>query len=91
MTAKSKTPARPLNEIAMEIFLNWRKSVSGTELSPYAKPYLEAMSTLNSIDDNYILDSGKSIVAYFLGNATSWKGDTARRIKKELNAMLKAR
>jgi hypothetical protein len=89
MTAISKTPARPLYEIAREIRKNWNTNNSGTVLSPYARPYLEAMETLDSINDRYILDSGRSIVAYFLGNATSWKGDTARRIKKELNAMLK--
>lgn len=89
MTATTKTPARPLYEIAREIRQNWKKSVSGTDLNFAAKPYLEAMETLNSINDNYICDSGKSIVAYFLGNATTWKGEKAREIKKELNAMLK--
>jgi hypothetical protein len=28
-------------------------------------------------------------VRYFLANATSWKGETARAIKAELKAMLK--
>jgi hypothetical protein len=84
-----KAPVRSLNTIAGEIYQNWNTRNSGTVLSPYAKPYLEAMSSLDSINDNYGLDSGKSIVAYFLGNATSWKGEKAREIKKELNAMLK--
>ena len=82
---------RPLYQIASEIRKNWNTKNSGTVLSPYAKPYLEAMETLNSIDDRFIMDSGRSIVAYFLGNATSWKGEVAREIKKELNAMLKSR
>jgi hypothetical protein len=47
------------------------------------------MSTLDSIDDDYFLDSGRSIVAYFLGNAGTWRGEVARRVKKELNKMLK--
>ena len=73
---------RPLYDIAQEIYQDWRP------VHPYAKPYLEAMSTLNSIDDNYMMDSGRSIVSYFLSNASQWKGETAKRIKIELKKML---
>ena len=86
-----KAPVRSLNTIAGEIYQNWNTRNSGTVLSPYAKPYLEAMSSLDSINDNYGLDSGKSIVAYFLGNATSWRGTKAKEIKAELNKMLKSK
>ena len=55
-----------------------------------AVPYLEAMLTLNSIIDPYYNDSGTSIVAYFLSNATTWKGQVAREVKVELNKRLKA-
>lgn len=47
------------------------------------------MSTLDSIEDNYMQDSASSIVGYFLSNASQWKGEKAKAIKKELNAMLK--
>ena len=80
---------RPLYQIANEIRQNWKKSISGTDVWFGAVPYLDAMSTLDKISDNYGLDSGKSIVAYFLGNANTWRGEKAREIKKELNAMLK--
>jgi hypothetical protein len=83
--------ARPLYQIANEIRQNWKKSVSGTDVWFGAKPYLDAMSTLDKITDNYGLDSGSSIVAYFIGNAQTWRGEKAREIKKELNAMLKSR
>ena len=53
-----------------------------------AVPYLEAMGTLEHINDPYGMDSGKSIVIYFLGNATSWRGDVARAVKKELKRRL---
>lgn len=49
-----------------------------------AKPYLQAMFSLNTVDDNYGYDSGKSIVMYFLSNAASWRGETAKAVKKEL-------
>jgi hypothetical protein len=55
-----------------------------------AVPYLNAMSTMDKITDNYGLDEGTSIVAYFLGNATNWRGDTAKLVKAELNKRLKA-
>ena len=75
--------ARPLYEIAREIRKTW------TKVSPYAEPYLEAMESLNTINDNYYYDSGKSIVLYFLSNASTWRGEDARRIKAELKEMLK--
>lgn len=74
---------RPLYEIAREIKKDW-KSVNYA-----AKPYLAAMESLNCIHDNYIFDSGESVVLYFLSNAASWKGETAKRIKLELKSMLK--
>ena len=72
---------RPLYEIAREISKDWKPVYFG------AVPYLEAMLTLNSIDDNYIFDSAKSVVIYFLSNATTWRGETARRVKVELKKM----
>ena len=73
---------RPISTIAKEISADWNKVYFG------AVPYLEAMHSLNSIDDNYYYDSGKSVVRYFLANASTWRGDKAREIKKELKAML---
>jgi hypothetical protein len=73
--------ARPLSTIASEIRQDWKKPYFG------AVPYLDAMATLNSINDNYICDDGKSIVLYFLANANTWRGEIARRIKKELKQM----
>ena len=75
--------ARPIYEIAAEIRNDWKN------ISPYARPYLSAMFSLRTIEDNYIYDSGMSIVCYFLANAGSWRGETARRIKAELKEMCK--
>ena len=74
---------RPLYEIANEIQRNWVNIYFG------AVPYLRAMKQLSTINDNFGFDSARSIIAYFLGNAGTWRGETARRIKKELNEMLK--
>ena len=81
--AKTTATTRPLHEIAREIRKDWKNVYFG------AKPYLDAMASLDSVNDNYGWDSGKTIVLYFLGNASTWRGETAKRIKTELKAMVK--
>jgi hypothetical protein len=76
--------SRPIYVIASEIRSDWKK------VSPYALPYLQAMFTLGDIRENFYEDSGKSVVGYFLANAGTWRGEVAKRVKKELNAMLKS-
>lgn len=78
------TTKRPLYEIAREIRKDW-----GAKVNYAAKPYLEAMGSLDSIEDNYINDSGRSVVLYFLSNASTWRGEVAKRVKAELKAMAK--
>jgi hypothetical protein len=73
---------RLIYQIAKEIRSDWTKVNYGAE------PYLEAMSSLNSINDKYYLDDAREIIMYFLANAQTWKGEKAREIKKELNQML---
>lgn len=73
---------RSLAEIAREVRSDWKNVYFG------AVPYLDAMSTMNSIKDPYGADSGDSIIAYFLSNAQTWRGETAKRVKAELKAML---
>jgi hypothetical protein len=55
-----------------------------------AVPYLDAMKSLNKMQDNYGDDSAKTIILYFLANAQAWRGQTAREIKKHLNQLIKA-
>lgn len=74
---------RPIYEIAREIQNDWKRPYFG------AVPYLEAMQSLDSIRDNYYDDTGESVVLYFLANANTWRGETARRVKAELKAMTK--
>ena len=75
--------ARLIKDIAREIRADWKKVYFGAE------PYLKAMESINSIEDNYYFDTAESIVVYFLANATTWRGETAKRIKAELRSMLK--
>lgn len=74
---------RTLRDIAYDIQADWK--------SPYfgAVPYLSAMLSLESIEQRYGGDSGRSVVSYFLANASSYRGDKARQYKAELKSMLK--
>lgn len=74
---------RPLYIIANDIRADWARPFYG------AVPYLDAMGALDSIEDKFFEDSAKSVVLYFLANAQTWRGDTARRVKAELKAMTK--
>lgn len=74
---------RTLHEVARDIREDWRKPYHG------AVPYLDAMASLESVRDSYGLDSGDSIVRYFLANASTWRGEVARRVKAELKSMIR--
>lgn len=84
MQTQSQSPrtARTPQQIAVEIETYWPK------VSPYARPYLDAMHSIQNIDGYYYADTAKSVVLYFLSNAASWKGEEARRIKAELRALV---
>jgi hypothetical protein len=77
------TKPRELCEIARDIREHW------AHINPAAEPYLLAMHSLGPITDTYYQDSAKSVVLYFLSNATTWRGADARRIKAELKGMAK--
>lgn len=70
-------------QIAYVIKKDWKRVYFG------AVPYLTAMFSLETVDDDYGLDSGKSIILYFLANASTWKGETARTVKAELKRRVK--
>lgn len=78
----TQTTTRSLRDIAKEIQKDWQRPYFG------ARPYLEAMHELDSLNDRYGADSGRSIVLYFLTNAASWRGEVAKRVKQELRDML---
>ncbi len=90
-------PAAPrkLYSIATEIRRTWpaaSHTATAAQAAPAyaAEPYLYAMSGLVTMADRFGEDDAADIVLRFLGNATSWRGDDARRIKAELRAMLAA-
>jgi hypothetical protein len=78
---------RPLHKIAQEILGDWPPA----RMYFGAMPYVQVMLHLDKITDLYGADDADTIVRYFLVNARTWRGETARRIKAELRAMLKRR
>ena len=73
---------RKLSEIAKDILQHWKNPYFG------AKPYIQAMLLIHSSDPKapYLAESAEDIVAYFLANATSFRGEDARRINAELKS-----
>lgn len=76
---------RPISTIAREIADDWKKPYFG------AVPYLEAMFCLDKPTDKYGFDDARSIVTYFLCNASTWRGEKAKAIKAELKKMFRVR
>jgi len=74
---------RELRAIAAEIDQDWPQPYFG------AVPYLAAMRSLGSINESFGEDPADDVVLYFLSNAKTWRGETARRIKAELKAMIR--
>ena len=75
---------RIISTIAREVESDWQEKVNFA-----ARPYLDAMHSLREISDYYGADSAPNIIVYFLVNASTWRGDVARRVKAELNKMIK--
>lgn len=82
--ASLRVQARSISEIAREIESEWGN------VNYAARPYLDAMHGLSAITDNYGADSAKTIVLYFLNNASAFRGEKAKAIKAELKAMVKS-
>lgn len=73
---------RPIYQIASEIAKDWKA------VNPHALPYLEAMHCLTNPTDSYGYDNGKSMVIYFLSNASTYRGPKAKELKAELKQMV---
>jgi hypothetical protein len=72
-----------VSEIAHAIAKDWKN------ISPYAKDYLNAMKEIRDINGAYYADSAKSVVLYFLANASTYRGENARAYKALLKEMIK--
>lgn len=87
VTAASEYETMPLHVLADVIRRDWNAQ-GGVHYT--AKPYLEAMGYLNEVSDRFGEDDGNTVIAYFLSNARTWKGDLAREVKAALKARAEA-
>jgi hypothetical protein len=71
-----------ISTTAREISREWKN------VNYAAKPYLQAMRSLDSASDSFGYDSAKSVVSYFLANASGYRGDTAKAHKAALKAIV---
>ncbi|GEN71286.1 hypothetical protein D3C87_1172600 [compost metagenome] len=69
-------------QIALMVRKDWKNVYFG------AVPYLDAMRSLNSVNDNYYEDSASLVINYFLANATTWRGEVARAVKAKLKQLV---
>lgn len=75
---------RAIYQIAKDIKSEW-----GSKIYFGAVPYLEAMHFLSNKNDKYGYDNADSILRYFLSNASSFRGENARKLKEEIKNILK--
>lgn len=74
---------RPLREIAAEIEADWKVIRNAT-----AKDALQHMKDMGLVTEPAGADpNGYPVVGTFLTFAVGWRGEVARRIKKELKQM----
>jgi hypothetical protein len=78
-----------LPRIALLIIKTWVDKTGKSNINFAAKPYLQALTQIDSVNSTYGCDSGKSIVLYFLGNASQYKGEQAKIVKAELKRRIK--
>jgi hypothetical protein len=77
---------RSLSDIAREIIADYRSKGKPVHFS--AVPYVDAMRSLDTMDDRFYEDDAETVVIYALSNLSTWRGETATRVKRELRVML---
>lgn len=75
---------RTFRQIAKDIKSTWLNVYFG------AVPYLEAMLELDTTnpDAMYYYDRAEDIALYFLANASTFRGNDAKRLKDELKKLI---
>jgi len=76
---------RTLREIALEIASDWK--VIG---NAGAREAVQCMKEMGRVTERFGADpNGYSVIGTFLINSVGWRGEVARRVKKELRTMCK--
>jgi len=69
-------------QIAYLIRASWHNKKGESTINYAANPYLDAMGSLTN--EGFGQDSAKSIILYFLSNASGYRGEVAKIVKAEL-------
>lgn len=79
---------RTVAEIAFEIRNDY--AARGKPVYYAAKPYVDAMREIHSssLSGQYFEDPYDNVIRYALSNLSTWRGETATRIKAELRGAL---
>ena len=80
-------PSTPLHEIAAAIVDDF--VVANRAMSYELAACVDAMPDLTHLHEPYLAERSSSVVACFMGSASSWRGERARRLKAELRGALK--
>lgn len=83
---RTELPKADLGGISAMIRADHAKS--NQQINYALRPYLDALSSLSTMNDMYGADSAGYVVSYLLANAGKWKGPTAKLIKAELKRRL---
>jgi hypothetical protein len=79
---------RALSTIAAEIYVDWKPI--NFAAAPYLREFARLSACSDSDPDLGFPNAGFNFVRGFLGNAGTWRGDVARRVKAELKLHLKS-
>lgn len=77
--------ALPLHALARMCQRDWPRAYFG------ARPYIDALLGLTSLDEPYGCETARDVVVGLLANAQTWKGPIARAVKAELTRRLKGK
>lgn len=80
--SKSMNIPDEIYKIARIVRDDWKNIYFG------AVPYLDAMASIEDIEADYLDDRARNIVSYFLANAHTWRGDTAKAVKAKLKEII---
>jgi hypothetical protein len=80
---------RPIKAIVADVYTEWGDKV---DTSGYAaKPYLKALSNVESAEEMYGDEKAEHLLRYLLSNLAQFKGQRARELKEELRDHLPKR
>lgn len=91
MAHKDELNLQHLEDLAKLTVAQLARLIAADWKNPYfgAKPYIVAMGNILLDNQMYGAESARDICLYFLVNASTWRGATAKAVKAELKRRFK--